>query len=298
LGITNTASLSFYGTHLTNSHIKFVVYCNTSTTSGAADGATFVQYMPEGVYTAAVLQKTPIYPTSGYIGTQPTEQLGLQNLLPAGASFTVDSSITPVTNLTAPNINTLYGINSTVPGPGPFAVIPIDNGLPDYGPPINNVMNSSILNVYPGLFYYPRNTTWTQNNFGGAYSAVIGGGSNYKLNSVFFIFTGSLTSAGAVTYSPPDGAAVEITGDTNYEFSIPALAPLVTVSGQVTGAVGGVSVVMAKSDSILGVDGNVIPGLSFQTFVGTDASGNYTLNVLPGYNYHVYYETNPMLIVP
>jgi len=106
LGVSSTVNVSFYGTALTNSKFQFVVYCPTSTTAGSADGATFVQYFPEGVYTAAVAQVGPIYPTSGYVGTQPTEQLGLQNLLAPGTSFIVDSTVTPVTNLSFGGINT------------------------------------------------------------------------------------------------------------------------------------------------------------------------------------------------
>jgi len=305
LGVTSTVNLSFYGTALTNSKLQFVVYCPTSTTAGSADGATFVQYFPEGVYTAAVAQVGPIY-SSSYVGTQPTEQLGLQNLLAPGASFTVDSSVTPVSNLSFNGVNTLYGSSSTTEtGPGmAYTITAADNSMPNLGYQNPFYFGTGQLNTYPGFFYYPRNTTWTQNNtFGGQYSAFIGSGSNYKLSSQFTLYTtlyttsGTTTTAGVVTYSPPDGAALGISGDTNFEFNIPTLPGMITVVGQVSGAFGVAGSVMAKSDEILDADGNVIPGLSYFTHVGFGANGSYLLQLLPGHNYQLYFETNPMLII-
>jgi len=311
LGVTSTVNLSFYGTALTNSHIQLVVYCTTSTTAGSADGASFVQYFPEGVYTAAIAQVGPIYPTTGYSGTQPTQMLGLQNLLTAGASFTVDSNNAPVTNMSFNGVSTLYGSSSTIPNSlpagggagGPFAITAVDTSLPDLGYINPFTLGASFLNVYPGFFYYPRNTTWTQNTFGGQYSAIVGTGSSYKLSSQYNLYTtllssaGTMTTAGIVTYAPPAGASVGIGGDTNFEFNIPTLPDLIMVGGQVTGAFGIGGTVMARCNEVYDMDGNIIPGLSYFAFVGYGSNGYYQMQLLPGLNYQLYFETNPMLIV-
>jgi len=302
LGLGTTAGMSFYGTALTNSHLQFVVYCNTSTTAGAGDGNTFIQAFPEGIYTAAVLQPAMMLPSSGFSGTQPTEVMSFQNLLPSGATFTVDSNNNPVT-LNAPSGVASLWSNNSVQHTGPFTLSIHDNALPNLGYINPNAFDhlGAIpypMNVYPGYIYYPRDTVWTQNPFGGQYSAKVAVGSSYKLTNTFTVYNASTTSVGVATYSPPDGLSTYIDGDHQYDFNPGTLAPLVQISGTVSGYFGGASsTVMARSDQIIGADGNVIPGLSFWTAVPVSAAGSYTLNLLPGYSYQIYYNTAAELVV-
>jgi len=185
-----------------------------------------------------------------------------------------------------------------------YTITAADTSLPNLGYQNPFFFGTGMLNTYPGFMYYPRHTTWTQNNsFGGQYSAVIGSNSTYKLSSQFALYTtlyttsGTTTTAGVVTWSPPDGASFTMSGDRNFEFNVPAFPGMITIVGQVSGAIGTAGSVMAKSDEILDADGNVIPGLSYFTHVGTNAAGNYLMQVLPGRNYQLYFETNPMLII-
>jgi len=286
--------LSFYGTQLSNSNYSYSVYCNTD----SAGNGTFTQAFPEGNYTTAVLR----WPTAN-------GKLGLQNLT-LGTPFTVDSTNTTVT-LTAPtSINTLSGtagFAGGTPPQGAFTITASDTSLPSFGyngwvnPFPSSYQSGAAMSLnnpyYPGLSYVPRSTYFTQNTFGGSYSTLIGAGSNYKMKYLFTVYNTSNASTGIAVYAPASGAAVAVNGDTQYDFdTLPTLAPLVTISGTISGFVGGTATVIARCDQVLGADNNVIPGLSYYTFGTANASGVYSLSVLPGYNYQVYYNTGNMQI--
>jgi len=294
LGITTTATMSFYGTHLTNSNYSFTVYCNTD----SLGNGTFTQLFPDGIYTAAVLKQQT---SNG--------QVGLQNLT-LGVPFTISSANTTVT-LTAPTtINTLSGTASFAGGTlpqGAFTITASDTSLPNFGytgwvnPLPSSYQSGAAMSLnnpyYPGLSYIPRSTYWTQNTFGGSYSTLIGAGSNYKMKYSFTVYNTSNASTGIAVYAPTSGAAVAVNGDTQYDFdTLPALGSLVTVSGNITGYVGGTATVIARCEQVLGADGNVIPGLSYYTYGTANASGAYSLSLLPGYNYQLYYNTGAMQI--
>jgi len=295
LGITTSASLSFYGTNATDSRYTFVVYCNTDS-SGTG---TFTQTFPDATYTAAILRTTAV-PTTGTWTTT-----GLQNLL-AGSSFTVDSANTTAT-LTAPYINTLSGtanFTGGTPPQGAFTIKARDNSLPDFGyinPLPGSYQSGAAITMnnpyYPGLSYFPRDTAWVQNPFGGSYSELIGAGSNYKMSYSFIVYNTASATTGIATYAPASGAAVLIDSDKTYDFgTLPALPGLVTVSGNISGNRQGIASVIARSDEIFDADGNVIPGLSYYASVNANASGDYTITVLPGQNYQLYYNTGAMQI--
>jgi hypothetical protein len=284
LGITTSAGLSFYGTVAGNSHIQYVVYCSTD----SEGKGTFTQSMPDGNY-IAILQ------VAGNTGTTisgATENMSLQNI----GVFSVNGTDTTV-NLTVPALATLSGTASFAGGTlpmGKFTITAQDNFLPNFGY-INTNYNS-----YPGLNYFPRNTTWTQDAFGGAYSATLGAGSTYNLRYSMIIYNSDSTAAGTAYYSPSSGASVNLTASGNaYNFdTLPQLPSLVTVTGKVKNALGTgfASIVVARSDSIIGTDGNIIPGLSYYATTTADSSGNYSLSVLPGRNYQLYYSTSYVLI--
>jgi hypothetical protein len=247
--------------------------------------------MPGGDY-IAVLK----VPNIGTTVPGATENLGLKI-----GTFSVTSDDTIVNNLTIPTIATLSGTANFADGTpvGPFTITAADNSLPNLG-----YINSR-LNAYPGYYnsYYPPDTTWTKDPFGGAYAASIGGdGHNYNLGYSFLVYNTTSTSVGAAYYSPSSDTAVPVTGSVaSYNFdSLPSLPPLVTLSGTVNSATGSAStttIVIARSDSIIGVDVNVIPGLSYYATTPVDSSGHFNLSVLPGHNYQVYYSGRYVMVI-
>jgi hypothetical protein len=264
LGITTGAALSFFSTATSDSHVQYVVYCNTD------EHGIFAQNMPGGDY-IAVLK----VPNIGTTVPGATENLGLQI-----GTFSVTGDDTIVNDLTIPSIVTLSGTANFTGGTpmGPFTITAADNSLPDLG-----YINSR-LNAYPGYYnsYYPPNTTWTKDAFGGAYSASIGGdGHDYNLSYSFLVYNTTSTSVGTAYYSPNSGSTVPVTGTAaTYNFDIlPSLPPLVTLSGTVNSATGSAStytIIIARSDSIIGEDGNTIPGLSYYATTPVDSSGTLT----------------------
>jgi hypothetical protein len=285
LGITTSAALSFFSTATSDSHVQYIVYCSTD------EHGTFAQNMPSGDY-IAVLK----VPNIGTTVPGATENLGLKI-----GTFSVTGDDTIVNSLTIPTIATLSGTANFTGGTptGPFTITAADNSLPNLG-----YINSK-LNAYPGFYssYYPPNTTWTQDAFGGAYSASIGGdGHDYNLSYSFLVYNTTSTSVGTAYYSPSSGAAVPMTGNVNsYNFgTLPSLPPLVTLSGTVNSATGSASTyttIIARSDSIIGEDGNIIPGLSYYATTPVDSSGHFNLSVLPGHNYQLYYSGRYVMVI-
>jgi hypothetical protein len=281
--------LSFYGTVADNPHIQYVVYCDTDTNGNG----TFAQSMPDGDY-IAVLQAA----NTGTTISGATENMGLQNI----GTFSVSGDDITVDLLAVPTLATLSGTASFAGGTlpkGPFTITASDNSLPNLGY-INTKYSS-----YPGYnLYYPRNTTFTQNAFEGEYNMTLGAGSEYNLSYSMLVHNSASSSVGTAYYSPASGASVPLAGAGNtytYDFdTMPELPSLVTISGRVRdAAANGVdySVVIARSTSIIGPSGSVIPGLSYYATATADSSGNYTLSLLPGRNYQLYYSTHYMLII-
>jgi hypothetical protein len=285
LGITTSAALSFFSTASSDSHGQYLVYCSTD------EHGAFAQNMPAGDY-IAVLKA----PNIGTTVPGATENLGLKI-----GTFSVTGDDTIVNDLTIPTIATLSGTANFAGGSplGPFTITAADNSLPNLG-----YINSK-LNAYPGYYssYYPPNTTWTKDTFGGAYSESIGGdGHNYNLSYSFLVYNSTGTSVGTACYSPSSGAAVPVTGTAaSYNFdTLPSLPSLVTLSGTVNSATGSASTyttVIVRSDSIIGVDGNIIPGLSYYATTPVDTSGHFNLSVLPGHNYQVYYSGRYVMVI-
>jgi hypothetical protein len=287
LGLTTSASLSFYGTAATNSHVEYVVYCATD-----SDGnGTFTASMPDGTYYAVLRMPQPIYST--YSGTSTTENRSFQNI----GTFSVSGADTTVDSLTIPAFTTLSG-TANYGGSGtfaPFTITAADALLPDLG-----YINTN-LNYYPGAnLYYPRNYTWEQNTFGGAYSVTLGEGHNYNLAYTTLVYNSAGTSAGTIYYAPTSGTGLTLAGaDQTYDFdTLPELPSLVLVNGNVKNALGAAlaSIVTARSSSILDSNGNIIPGLSYYATATADSSGNYNIWVLPGRDYQLYFSSNLEII--
>jgi hypothetical protein len=285
LGIATTAALAFFSTATSDSHVQYVVYC------AADSGGAFSASVPEGSYVAVlkVLNTGTSIPGA-------TENIGLTL-----GRFSV-SGDTTVTTLAVPTLATLSGtagFASGTPPAGAFTITAADNSLPNLG-----YINYS-QNAYPGYYnaYYPKNTTWTKDGFGGAYSASIGGdGKSYNLSYSFWVYNDAQTSVGTACYSPGSGASVPVTdAAVTYDFdTLPSLPPLVSLSGTVTSATGSASIytiVIVRSDSIIGTDGKVIPGLSYYATSPVDSSGHFSLGVLPGHNYQIYYSGRYVMVI-
>jgi hypothetical protein len=252
--------------------------------------------MPDGDY-IAVLQAT------GYSGTtisEATENMSLQNI----GTFSVNGADITVNNLAVPSLATLSGTATFTGDVVPTKALTItaaDSSLPDLG-----YIASS--NYYPGGFsYYPRNTTWTQNPFTGSYSMTLAQNHSFNMALSYSIYTSTTTTAatGTVYYAPTTGTGVQLTGNSNtYKFDLSNLPSPVTLSGRIlnlkgTGVAGasGTAILTARSTSIIGANGKVIPGLSYSATVSGDSSGNYTISLLPGYDYQLYYGTTTMQII-
>jgi len=301
LGITSSASLSFYGTVASNSHIQYAVYCSTDTSGNG----TFTQNFPEGDYTAILELANQTTPLGA------TEHMGLQNI----GTFSVSGTDATVNSLTIPTLATLSGTASFAGGTlpvGKFGITAADKAMHDFG--YNNPYfsmwpggdanpNSGAFDptgVYYNYTYIPRDTTWTQNTFGGSYDVKLAAGDNYKLSYSMLVYNSAGTAVGTAYYSPTSGATVNLTAaGSTYDFpSMPAFPSLVKLSGKVMGPLGGAQTgtVIARSSSVIGTDGNIIPDLTYYASATEDASGNYTLYLLPGYSYRIDYgSTNTVL---
>jgi len=301
LGVTTTARLSFYGADATNSHVQYTVY---SITDSSGNG-TFTQAMPDGTYKA--LMRIGGYTSSaGTTIDGATENMNLQNI----GTFTVSETNTTA-NLAIPNLGTLSGSASFAGGSlpaGPFTITAADSSMPNLG-----YINTNFSN-YPGLSsggqyaYWPRNTTFTMNTFGGAYSVTLGAESTYNMSYSMTVQTTAGTNVGTATYTPSDGSVNLTAAGTTYNFpSLVTLPSLVKISGRITGPGGGAqqhfdygtyttltSMVLARSTSIIGQDGNLIPGLTYYANANADTNGYYTIYLLPGYNYELYFGSDYM----
>jgi len=311
-GTANTVNLAFYGTSLTDPKMEFVVYCITNASDGTYnDGGSFSTVFPDGNYTSAILytgKAFTAFDSSTYTGTVPTENITLQHFTfgtSSAGTFTIDSSNNAVSLNGPSSIVKLAGTGTAVTGP--FNIIATDNAVPDFGysstyydgfPTSSSYVGGFPTYPYPGYIYYPKNTTWTQNTFGGLYSAYVGDESTYKVSNTYIVYTTAMTTAGIVTYAPASGAAVEVNGDTSYNFNITNLpTSLVKVSGKVIASNvtnQATAIVIARSNEIIGEDGNLIPGLSYYTntaiIAPTDGTlyGTFTIYVYPGKNYQIY----------
>ncbi len=95
---------------------------------------------------------------------------------------------------------------------------------------------------------------------------------------------------------PVSASSLNLTADTvSYDFTVPTLPAYVTISGNVTDSssnpVNGATII-ATSQSITGI--GTPPGLQFETYAQTNASGNYSMSVLSGTNYQLmFYPLSP-----
>jgi hypothetical protein len=104
------------------------------------------------------------------------------------------------------------------------------------------------------------------------------------------------TSLLGILSFPISANNLNFTADTvSYDFTVPTLPVYVTVSGHVTDSSSNPvnnATIIAVSQSITGI--GTPPGLQFETYAQTDASGNYSMSVLSGTNYQLmFYPPSP-----
>jgi hypothetical protein len=108
-------------------------------------------------------------------------------------------------------------------------------------------------------------------------------GRSFEVDVLLPLITGT-DVLGFVSYPIP-ASVVNMSGDTTFNFNLPAFPGQVMVSGRVTDSGGrGVSAVAvsAFSQSVTGA-----PNLGFIAGAQTDANGNYSFVVLSGTNYQI-----------
>jgi hypothetical protein len=285
LGITTTAnlSLSFFGNDHSDSHLQYVVYCQTD----SSGNGTFTHAFPDGTYYGII--QNPVVAYSTYNGVGTTENMGAYF-----TTFTVngaDFSLNGGNPIMLPSTGTISGTANYAGSSGAFSRFTLtakDSALPDFG------WFNTTTNWYPSAYkYYPKDTTWTQNSFGGSYSVTLPRGHNYNLTYAIGVTNPAGTAiVGTAYYSPSSGRGVSLaSAGSTYNFdNLPQLPATVAISGNLK-TTGGTAVnggtMQAISTSIIGVDGNVIPNLRYYASATTDSSGNYTIWVLPGYNYEL-----------
>jgi len=295
LGVTTSASLTFYGTDTSNSNIQYVVACFTDNSGGG----TFSSMFPDGNFKAIL--ESPKY-LNGTATANATVNLGLQNI----GTVSVTGADTTVNNLTVPTLATLSGTAAFAGGTlpiGKFTITAGDTSMPNFGynnlnfsfwPGGDGTPNNAFdpTSVYYGYVYIPRDTTWTINTFGGAYDVKLGAGSSYNLSYSMSVYNSAGTSVyGTLTYTPASGKSVNLTSAGQFS-NFPDMAALpsaVPLTGKVLG-LGGTAqtgTVIARSSSIIGANGNIIPDLTYYAQATESTTGTYTIYLLPGYNYEI-----------
>jgi hypothetical protein len=300
-GLGTSSQLVFYGTSATNSQIHFAAFSSTDTTGNG----TFNMWVPDGDYKA--LLTTYKYGTND-AGAKDNTSMTLQNIGTfsiTGTNTTLDGVINSTT-LTVPALGTLSGAVSfaggAAPPTGPFTITAADTSLPDLGwtSPLNyypagraNTPNYPLaLASQENYSYYPRNTMYINNTFGGTYSETLGAGT-YRMSYSMLVYNSANTSVGTVYYTPTSNNTVTLTGTGNtYNFpTLSTLPSLVKLSGYLGAYNGGKTAnfsVVAISNQIIGTDGNIMPNLRYYASAVTDANSNYNLYVLPGLNYQIF----------
>jgi hypothetical protein len=120
-------------------------------------------------------------------------------------------------------------------------------------------------------------------DFTGQYQMILTRGRSFEMDILLPLIS-ETDVLGFVSYPIP-ASVVNMSGDTTFDFNLPAFPGQVTVSGRVTDSGGrGVSDVSvgAFSQSVTGA-----PNLGFIAGAQTDANGNYSFVVLSGTNYQI-----------
>ena len=210
--------------------------------------------LPAGIYTAGLI--APIT-----FSTFQSQSLGLLNL----GSVTVSGSMT-IPPLTIPAMAKLSGTirSSGEPLLG-ATVTATDSG--------NNIYSTSMADF-----------------LNAQYQAILPVSRTYLVNVATSLMQGT-TLLGTISF-PLTASSVNLAQDVaNFDFTVPGLPAQVTISGQVTDSGGrpvGNVVISASSTSITG--GQIS---QFNAFAQTDASGNYSMVVLSGTNYTIYFIPLP-----
>jgi len=297
LGVATSAQMAFYGVSTTNAQVHYAAYTVTDT---SGNGTFSTPAVPDGTYKAVLT----------YYNAQttiPGEFLTFQNI----GTFSVSGVDTTVNGLTIPTLATLSGTASfaggAAPPTGPFTITAADTSAPDFGwnGPLNYYPAGQANPKYPLAYqslnnyqFYPRNTMYIQNTFGGTYSETLGAGSTYNMSYSMLVYNSANTSVGTVYYTPSSNKSVTLTGaSATYNFAtMPTLPSLVKISGKLGNYTGAGQVnfsVIAISNEIIGTDGNKIPDIRYYASSATDANANYTLYLLPGRNYQIYFNQDP-----
>jgi hypothetical protein len=124
------------------------------------------------------------------------------------------------------------------------------------------------------------------------YQAILPKNTTYALG-VTLMLTQGTTSMGFLSFPVP-GTSLTLNSDATNDFTVPSLPTRYTLSGKITDGSGNPvsgAMVMASSSSITGT-----PTVQFINTAQSDSGGNYSVSVLSGTNYTVYFV--PPLMTP
>ncbi len=208
-----------------------------------------------------------------------------QGMIPAGSytaglSAPITFSVLQIEELGLLNLGSAsISGNTTIP---PFAVPAmarlsgtlLSTGSPLFGGTI--VATDSAFSVFG---------TSTADFLTAQYQMILPKNLTYSVSAGTAVVQGSSTVLGVITFPLP-AASVSLGQDTaNFDFTVPALPALETISGRVTDGSGKPVSTVTITAMSLSITGGQIS--TFTGFAQTDASGNYSITVLSGVNYTI-----------
>jgi hypothetical protein len=257
LNLDSPPPMAFISTD--NPKIEYQVYCNMTSTG-------FSQPFPDGTYTAG-------FQFTNYPSSSGTENMGFHNI----GTITVSGADASV-NLAIPAVAKLSGTTAFAGG-APAGTVTI-NARDTSAPSIKYSIAP-----YGSTVKYNFNvtSTWTQAS-PSAYDLTLIKGRSYNLDLSYSVTVGTTTTAAATVTYTVAANPVSLAQDSAYNFSVPALPAMVTLSGKVSDTTGkGLQYtgVTASSSSLTGVQNMTY---SSNTALAA-ADGSYSLTVPSGTNY-------------